>query len=84
MSSSSSKLSMAKPYTTPASRACQYCFKLFNAKGHASHEKACRIVTTAAMRDREYQISLETRSPKRSKVFRFVVRFMKSSCSAIR
>ena len=48
-----------KKYTTSSIRSCQYCLKDFNAKGHASHEKACKVATAAAKRDREYRLRLE-------------------------
>ena len=49
----------AKPYTTSAIRKCQYCSEEFNAKGHASHEKACKAAVAAAKRDREYEMQIE-------------------------
>ena len=47
------------PYTTATTRACQYCSKDFNVKGLASHEKACKLSTAAAKRDREFELRLE-------------------------
>ena len=48
-----------KPYTTSAIRTCQHCFKVFNVKGLTSHEKACKVATAAAERDREYELRLD-------------------------
>ena len=60
-----------KPYTTSATRTCQYCFNEFNAKGHARHEKACKVTTAAEKRDREYELRLEEESRllKRGQIF---------------
>ena len=44
-----------KPYTTAATRMCNYCGREFNTKGHASHEKRCKALMTAAVCDKEYE-----------------------------
>ena len=46
---------MTKPYTTSATRSCQYCGHDFNAKGHYSHKKACRIQFQKAQRISTYE-----------------------------
>ena len=72
LSESTQRDGFSRPYTTSVTRTCEHCSRDFNVKGFTSHERACKVATAAAKRDREYELRLEeeSRLSKRSKDLR--------------